>query len=392
VISEATLLASTALDRLLPWISIHPLLEKRRQITEFPIDLDFVGMKILDCLRISINASSSDPRDQIFGVLGLLLDRTRSFIPVDYSLSYEQVFGLAIMLCIAECCNLTILLCASLPATPEFESACSFGLEEFRRFVLDRKDRQYGFNYPLPRFKGKRRWRSHISVEMYSRTTQSLEPVLDRIPPDAAPSSTIQQSSTQFPLQQLLPRMKVRAHLLDISCESMRRANELPRYLEFLKNIPSEMLLDDENFGSSNTKYSCWEWLGRLFQYPKNWDLSEDHVQQTSGITQSIFNYHDFENFTREIKTIPISNMFRTHYSVGFSTSNHIAGDHVFAIDGAYVPFLLRKVSSNTYRIVGYCYLWAAGELDYWSQGTYKGLWLERPVDLGEGTRRIEIY
>jgi hypothetical protein len=49
-------------------------------------------------------------------------------------------------------------------------------------------------------------------------------------------------------------------------------------------------------------------------------------------------------------------------------------------------------VSSNTYRIVGYCYLWAAGELDYWSQGTYKGLWLERPVDLGEGTRRIEIY
>jgi hypothetical protein len=53
---------------------------------------------------------------------------------------------------------------------------------------------------------------------------------------------------------------------------------------------------------------------------------------------------------------------------------------------------MLRQVGPETYRIVGHCYVWAACELDYWCPGTHKGRWLERPFDLGEGTRMIEIY
>lgn len=67
-------------------------------------------------------------------------------------------------------------------------------------------------------------------------------------------------------------------------------------------------------------------------------------------------------------------------------------GDHIFAIDGAALLLILRPISHGVYRIVGPCYLWAALDLDYWSPGSHKGLWLQRPFDLGEGTHVIEIY
>jgi hypothetical protein len=348
-------------------------------------------MRLLECLRLSINASSSDPRDQIFGVLSLLRPRTRALIPVDYSLDYQQVFRLAVMLCVAECCNLGILMYASLPDTSELESACTFGLREFRSFVTGREyvPRKFYFE---PSLVGSRiPWNPHVSVKMVSQTTQKSYAVITEPESTAGLGSVVQLASDQFPLQQILPRMKIRANLLDISCESVRGATTLPRYLENIQNIPSNIFWADGSFGSSGD--SCdWNWLGRLFQVPTLRDLGEEPLQRTSRSTQSTFKRHEFESFIKEIQFFPVSTMFRTHYSVGFSTSNHVAGDHVFAIDGIHKPFILRQVSSDTYRIVGHCYLWAAGELDYWSPGTYKGLWLERPFDLGEGTRMIEIY
>jgi hypothetical protein len=89
------------------------------------------------------------------------------------------------------------------------------------------------------------------------------------------------------------------------------------------------------------------------------------------------------------------SSMFRTHYSVGFSSVKVEHQDYIFAVDGVRTPLVLRKNNgaSPGYRVVGECYLWAALELDYWNPGTRKGIWSSRPYDLGQvQTRMIEIF
>jgi hypothetical protein len=362
----------------------------RREAWERPEDL----RPFIDCLKLSINASSSDPRDKVFGVLSLLHPDVRDFLPVDYSLDCEQVFGLAVMLCIAECRTLKILMYASMPSTSNLESACTFGIEQFREFVLDwnhSRDNESNVRFytrDIP-------WHRWLSVQMLSSTTQTLETIIvNHEPSDMldSGSSSVQQASTQFPFQQILPRLKLRAHLLDISHESLREAHVLAKYMEGTAHTTLDMLLEDKNFGSSDLVDSDWRWLERLFQIPEDRELCIECVEQGSRPTKSVFDRAELTKFIKEVETRLIWTMFRTHYSVGFSTANHKAGDQIFAIDGVHEPFLLRQVRPGTYRIVGRCYLWAAGELDYWNPGTYKGLWMERPVDLGEGTRIIEIY
>jgi hypothetical protein len=343
---------------------------------------------ITDCLRLSVDASSSDPRDKIFGVHSLLPSGTREFLPVDYSLDYEQMFGLALMLCIVECGHLNLLVHASLPRTSNIYSACTFGREEFREFLLLGRDHMVGVE-DSSYFcigKGNRPWKPRVSVKMISSTTQRLDTV---IPGREAMASVVQQASDQMPLQQFLPRLKVRAHLLDISCKFRGSKGHTK---DMMEDIYLHMSLADDDVSSSNIEIRKYLWLGSLFQLPRDRVFSGETVQQAFWPKRSIFNQSDFEQFKMEVDSMPLSTMFRTRYTVGFSASNHIAGDHVFAIDGVPIPFLLRQVGPAMFRIVGQCYLWAARELDYWSPGTHKGLWLERPSDLGEGTRMIEIY
>jgi hypothetical protein len=347
---------------------------------------------MIDCLRLSINASSSDPRDKIFGVHSLLQPRTKRFLPVDYSLDYEQVFGIALMLCIAEMGRLNLLMYARLPDTSDIYSACTFGREEFREYLLHGDYLAPEENSSTFRFtECNRPWRPCVSVKMISSTTQRLDTV---IPTREGLVSVVQQTSTRFPFQQILPRLEVRAHLLDISCETIGRKEGVSpdSTTDILRDIMLHMSLADRDVSSSAIGSSEWLWLGNIFRLPRDQKLREETDQRTSRPTVSIFNRSDFTQFQMEVNSFPISTILRTYYSVGFSTSNHIAGDHIFAIDGASRPMMLRQVGPDTFRIVGHCYLWAARDLNYWSPGTHKGLWLERPFDLGESTRMIEIY
>jgi hypothetical protein len=85
--------------------------------------------------------------------------------------------------------------------------------------------------------------------------------------------------------------------------------------------------------------------------------------------------------------------MFLSHYSVGFALPGIEKGDSIFAIDGGRTPFILQKTGTQSYRVVGEYYLWAALELDCWIPGTRKGRWgpeVLRPT--GKQTQMIEIW
>jgi hypothetical protein len=85
--------------------------------------------------------------------------------------------------------------------------------------------------------------------------------------------------------------------------------------------------------------------------------------------------------------------IFATSNSVGFTSHDFRSGDEIWAVDGAKVPFILRKIGPKSYRIVGECYLWAALELDYWKPGTKKGRWSEQRSPRNEQqTQIIEIH
>ncbi|KAH7408591.1 heterokaryon incompatibility protein-domain-containing protein [Phaeosphaeria sp. MPI-PUGE-AT-0046c] len=419
--SDEVTLRNSVINRLRHYDAIHvPQLLR-------DISSDQHTRTIIECLRISTAAHSSDPRDKVFGVLSLLDTQSRDFIPVDYALSYNQVLGLAVMLCIAECTDLRLLLFAHLPATSDHSTACTFGLEEFRRFLCDRKNgilgRSASFKDTWDDVQKHRRrfyndirttrgldndpwledihlafdydyrcvpWFAHVTARMKSIRTGSIESVKTL---SAEKLSYIEHNPEWYATHQILPRIKVRAHLIDISL------GQLSRECTSLSDIVRNQGIDEDS------KYA---WLHRVFQRPQDAEMSSNHQRSTAMTlanpeTSSDFNGIDFMQCDSHIQDgsdtsrffghhPPDFSLFRTHYSVGSSRSWHTVGDHVFAIDGVSWPLLLRPVGSGTYRIVGLCYLWAAANLDYWCPGTFKGLWLEKPFDLGAQTRMIEIY
>jgi hypothetical protein len=56
-------------------------------------------------------------------------------------MNYNQILGLAVMLCIAECSDLDILMYANLDENAQTDSnhteSCTFGIDEFRKFLHD---------------------------------------------------------------------------------------------------------------------------------------------------------------------------------------------------------------------------------------------------------------
>jgi hypothetical protein len=360
---------------------------------------------VVGCLSMSMDASSSDPRDKVFGLFSLLPPRYQTFLPIDYSMSYNQVLSLAVMLTIAESGTLDVLRHAGLPDTLDCIDTCTFGLEEFSEYLrtfFEPKNPSSGFSITFTERRNvwslrgdktyQRSWKSHVLVQMVS-TSQGLQ----HVPSDVSgSSSSIEQTSMIFPHQQILPRLKVRAHLVDISCG---RFGDV--YTSLYRTI----------WGLDNTRAEQ-TWLRRIFQHPKP-QRGEPHGQD-SGLRREHddyinFNYEDFTDMCTPLRVDPnkyehfpspsqerpepsLYTVFRTHYSIGCSERHHMPGDHVFAIDSVSELLLLRPIGNEVYRIVGPCYVWAALNLNYWNTGTCKGLLLDKPFDLGEGTRTIEIY
>ena len=138
-----------------------------------------------------------------------------------------------------------------------------------------------------------------------------------------------------------------------------------------------------------------YPWLLRYFQDEDDAPEIEEITEKGDPSVQHVRQKDNLSTFIRYMQSNKLAEdalMFQTHYSVGFTTTNHNPGDCVFAVDGIPEPLLLRSLGNNNYRVLGRCYLWAALELDYWNPGSRLGLWPDRPYDLGpEQTRMITL-
>ncbi|KAH5730829.1 hypothetical protein HBI17_219230 [Parastagonospora nodorum] len=368
-----------------------------------------IAKSIFRCLRLSLVASSADIRDKVYGIVSLLKPDIRGLIPVDYDMDHTTVFGNVIMACIAEQRDLRILQLASLSTqVNNAADACCFGMQELKNYVSNPlgpstccwtrriKLQQFGL-----KFQSCCRWVPKVMVvtkfsalrprycsydarsKVWKMSRKSLKPSRARntpIPIMFLQYSRVQKISRMPPAQQILPRLHVRGHLIDVSHGSS----------------------SDTTTSTSETVQQRFEdlalarhpWLAGIFREEKLPCIDGiDGSKSSNLITTNEQDLRSFLSYARCCNKPGPAIMFQSYYSVGFSDVRHPAGDHIFAIDSIPELLMLRQVEPNVFRVVGTCYLWAAVELDYWKPGSRKGRWPDRPYDLGnKQTRMIEIY
>jgi hypothetical protein len=296
---------------------------------------------IISCLNISLDSSSADPRDKVFAIIGLVEPQDRRFITIDYLSSVEQVYSDAVMACIAPCRDLDILSYAGIELNADNTSPCSFSTENFKQFLAERNHAQgHGKSSSHLRHP----WVSHVSITnvredgTLSRSAKASHSDYNYIAQYTS-TTPVLKVKDPIPAAQILPRLRVRAHLIDI-CTTLAGGS-------------TAQLMSTMDSGIRNIHTSKWSWLLNIFTEPFTNGCVYDELHM------DMFKL-DVARATSGDETI-----FRTYYSVGFTASHCLPDDGVFAIDSAHHPFLLRSVDHGVYRIVGKCYVWAAIDLDY---------------------------
>jgi len=326
---------------------------------------------IVSCLHTSRSCHATDPRDYIYAVMGLMEDKARSLIPVDYSLDLEVVYRHVIVAIIATRQNLEILLFSGighLHPGADWRTAQCLNMAAFRCYfgsiTGDSQDQSSGQLYWPSRYYRHclGLWRKTISVDIQS-------PSKYRSVFEYAHASCLIEIP-QSTLFGLLPRLCVRAHYID----SINIGHEDVT----IERLPTRKMKETDD-----------AWILDCFKAEAP---PHDGLLPTE---YSDVHLEDLRCFLEMGASHPSWCVFSSHFSVGYKHQvvQTAVADEIFAIDGTDVLFVLRKTEGLQYRVVGPCYLWAARELDCWNPGSKKGRWgpgLIRPTI--ERTRMIEIY
>ena len=342
---------------------------------------------VLSCLRAGIDSHCSDARDKVFAVLSLMEPRARSYIPVDYSLDLETIYANTLLALIATDCTLEVLVFALLqhprPTSGDQEHGAIIAHGMFEMYIMSGR-RYWTCNDTISdpwKDKPTSTWRPKITVQ----TTPALDECID----DRA---NLDRSATVFEVTCntvsgcLLPRFQTRAHFIDTI--TWHQDPERAKYSRPRSYI-GELKFD-----------RCTRFLPFFSRYPHPqspfFELHMD-MNPTDTITENNapgINVPDLREFMSSFKNTGGDRLlFTTHYSIGHARGGIRIGDAVFVLDGARVPFILRKNDQGEYHVVTVCYVWAALELDYWNPGTQKGLWGSRHFEHAcEQTQMITVH
>jgi hypothetical protein len=323
------------------------------------------------CLNMSLSCSASDLRDQVFAITGLLRPCTRALIPIDYISSIEEVFATAVSACIAECGYLDVLRHAQLPKDADLRTTPSLGIAQLKTYLTRQCSRGV---YDRPQM-----WQQYRMTQSYKPwiprvvlgaacnhcklldhhdVSRPIECALQQASSELAPSSTFYPLKRPLPKGQMLPHLRVQAYPIDTCRESTNQS-----------------LADFVTILEAGVHSRHQSWILDLVREPYEESLRDLITDfQTTGNCM----------WTSEGYTV-----FRTRYSVGFTSGHCQPGDIVVLIDGTIYPFLLRGIRDREYRIVGACHIWNTKEVMDLTQGSVgKG----RSMDFEGQKRFIEIY
>lgn len=366
---------------------------------------------LITCLDTTRGCSSSDPRDRIYAILSLVEPIFRKLIPIDYSKDLDWIITTVFVAAVSHYQNLDILsqvASASIVSEP-FSWVPDLTSPAVSREPIEQLTEDLIINsrspsilpvsstLPVP-------WVRRITIEIAEeRFKEIYSEIVEQVS-----TGTVQILQPEILTRSLIPRLRVRAHLLTAIPASKSRISSI-KCLEFCEKVSSDV---------SVLQY--YSWILNFFRNtpPENADLSEEWTDTRHCPLEALlhenepiiwdedqifdyravafeqldelrpdprilsmckvtrFNLHDLASFLRDgIRWGEGRHLFEGNYSVGFTNGSYREGDQVFAIDGAKAPFILRSMGENQYKIVSDCYLWAALQLDYWNPGTLKGLW-----------------
>jgi len=352
---------------------------------------------IICCLHAGAGCKMTDPRDRIFAVLSLMESRFRSLIPVDYSMSNGSVHARAITTIMSTRQTLDILSYAGVgnPITADWQTgACLDGY----RLDCYLKSKQEPPILPIwalsPQFEGDTEglWRSSVEIKTASSGDYQKASSHDNI------SCLVELPQPAHP--DFLPRLRVQAHYLDRICQPDIEGNIGGQTCS--RDLDMDHMWRDTHW----LEHSYYTWMKPLFGDDCSNTPWDPHIPHSTchqeerpkaatppGGEALQAKLEDLIIFLKKARRYQRCDFFSSHFSIGISRGGIQKGDEIFAVDGVRIPLVLRRVSSQRYRIVSGCLLWAALQLDCWNPGTKQGRCgpgIERPTN--KQTQMIEIY
>jgi hypothetical protein len=348
---------------------------------------------LLTMLDMTRNCSSTDPRDKVYGLLGLTGERLQGLIPVDYSQSVKEVLTRTAAAIIISREDFEILTYAS--STPR----TSHTRNSLPTWAPDWAESR-GDNTTKPQFIRDRigPWRSLNKLSgSPSRIDIDWDAVVN-LPPDWVTHPTSK------------PFITARAHCIAAIDNTTRQGDGKVRgwqsCLDFGQGLRDSLDGNSNSNGIDSISLPArYKWLfDRSYSRPS---LARDrpHDDSLLDCRTTKLDQTDVQRFCSELSTLGQDKfIFRAGFLPAITSHELEEGDTVWAVDGCSVPLILRDMNNATpgrtdtqiYKIIGNCYLLTMSHLDCW---VTSGKGLEQRWDFDPfrymhalGTRMIKIY
>ncbi len=262
-------------------------------------------------LLLSFGCSCSDLRDHVYAILSLLHPDVRSLIPIDYSLTVEQVYTNVILACVEHYKSLDIIEYAARSMTRDCSSLTeSFTIDQFQQFLVHKKS----YRGPEP---------TSFPVGWLDKVHLSSEPTTQITSKLWALPAPIHQ-------QRILPRFRVNAHCIQI-CQWSDLCSD-----EAIERLHDELRLDVVDILPAR-------WPKILFS--DNGPVPEAEKFRIRRILNNFMGSYT-----------PGDCIFTTNSGIGRCTISALPGDRICHLDGVKTRLLLRRVDGVKHRIVSACW------------------------------------
>jgi hypothetical protein len=314
---------------------------------------------LLTMLHMTRNCTSTDPRDKIYGLLGLVGERLQSLIQIDYSQNVDEVMtraAAAIIICRED---FEILAYASHTVRPARRNLPTWVPDwtEHRGDITIRPQFQSAKTGP---------WKS-LEKLMWSRNTAAQ---LHEIDWEAVADIPVSWPANPYSK----PSIGVRAHCLaTIDSTTMQGSSESQRWQGAQDFGFGMKALTDGDAGPRDFDMESWPSRYKWLFDPKYTRLN--HPQLRTESTRDL-HWVGLQQFCAELQTLGRDKrIFRAKYLPAVTSHDFEVGDTVWAVDGCTVPLILRSeynvrpriAGRRSFVIVGDCHLFALSHLDCWT-------------------------
>jgi hypothetical protein len=196
---------------------------------------------LLGWLAATVECKSTEPQDKVYAIRSLTDPETRDLVPIDYALKPHQVFANALAAIIKHRKSLAVLSYVRLREEEDTRTATALSSTRFWDYLLETASLEEStvssfittideFTDGVPlcaQFNGEHEGPWHASVQMQGTRHLPMKTLKRKTPTPTLATVEIATQSSKTPRLNILPRLKARAHFIDV-VGSRRLLTKLP--------------------------------------------------------------------------------------------------------------------------------------------------------------------